>query len=371
MVLHSANRTAYDYLGYACLDRKVDGSDEPAAGVTNPPTDFYGLFLNSTNDEWWGWSQARGSANFGKHINAPSPAELRVLDTIEWVAERYPIDRNRIYLSGVSMGGCGGLGIGMPHGEVFAAVCVCVPAGTEYAAYRMGGITPPPASDAPQADHDSWLKCASGFGLADPPILVDFSSQIDSWSQTQPLLLAAAQAGHLPLVLGWGPFGHTGSSNAIGKYPLCQIALAFPWLEICRNQAYPVFTHASCDQRSPWLKTSGEFDDSGQTNSYFRWKTRQDMASEFAMQIWIEHPTVKTPLPVMPESATADITLRRMQQFKVRPGVRYRWQLSRAGESVTSGTIMPDSANLLTLPRAMLTTKAAEVTITPADQNDQ
>ena len=202
VVLHSANRTAYDYLGYGSLDRKVDPSDDPATAMTASPDDFYALYLNSTNAEWWGWSQAQKQA--AEHTAGPAPAERRVMDTIEWVATQYGVDRNRVYLCGASMGGCGSLGIGMPHGDVFAAVRVMVPAGTAYLAYRMSGIAAPPAANAPQAERDAWQRRVSGAGLPDPPVVVDFSSPQDGWSSTQPLLVQAAQAGHLPLVLSLG-----------------------------------------------------------------------------------------------------------------------------------------------------------------------
>jgi len=81
VVLHSANRTAFDYLGFACLGRKLENREDPAAVMTNSPDDFYSLYLSSTNAEWWGYSQVR--LNEAKKMNIPSPAELRVLDTIE------------------------------------------------------------------------------------------------------------------------------------------------------------------------------------------------------------------------------------------------------------------------------------------------
>ena len=37
VVLHSANRTANDYLGFALLDRKVDQKDDPWTVMTNVP----------------------------------------------------------------------------------------------------------------------------------------------------------------------------------------------------------------------------------------------------------------------------------------------------------------------------------------------
>lgn len=243
------------------------------------------------------------------------------------------------------MGGCGTLGIGMPHGDIFSAIRPDVPAGTEYASARTGGF---------------------GYvGLADPPVIVDFSSPKDNWSKTQPALVQAAQDKRLPLVLSWGPFGHTTFSSIIDKYPICDVALAFPWLEIRRNEAYPVFTHASCDQRSPWLGDPAEFDEEGQINAWFRWKNLKDTTAEFGMQLWITHPEVKTP-PKMPDAATADVTLRRLQQFKVEAGKSYAWQLARAGTVLASGSVSPDVNKLLTISKVPLTIEPAELTIHPA-----
>jgi len=369
VVLHSANRTAYDYLGYGSLDRKVDPGDDPPTAMTSSPADFYALYLNSTNAEWWGGSQPQREA--ARQVGGPAPAELRVMDTIEWVATHYPIDRNRIYLCGASMGGCGSLGIGMPHGDVFAAVRVMVPAGTDYFARRMGGVTEPPAAAAPQADREAWLKLASGAGRPDPPVVVDFSSPQDNWSSTQPLLLRAAQEGHLPLVLTWGPFGHTAAGSIVGKYPLCEVALAFPWLEIRKDEAYPVFTRASIDQRSPWLvppaeagaRAPAEVDAAGQINAWFRWKSERDTPKSFAMRLWIARPVLKNPPATMPETATADVTPRRLQQFKVEPGASYAWQLVQEGRTIASGKVSPDLAGLLTIPRVALTTAPSELSV--------
>jgi Esterase PHB depolymerase len=363
VVLHSANRTAYDYLGYAALNRKIDEGNDPATAMTNVPDDFYGLYLNSTNAEWWGWTQAR--QNMATHTDMPPPAELRVLDTIEWVVEHYKIDRNRIYLSGISMGGNGALGIGMHHGDIFAAIRVTVPAGTGFASYSMGGFAPSPAVDASRQERDAWVKKTSGVGVPDPPVMVDFSSPVDSWSMTQPALVQAAQAGHLPLVLSWGPFGHATFASTIAKSPLCQVALAYPWLEIRKDEAYPVFTHATSDQQSPWLNGPADFDESGQINAYFRWKDRADNSSGIAIELWIAHPAVKSPPVTMPDTATANITLRRLQHFKIQAGQKYKWQISQSGRVLASGMIKPDSYNLLTISKVTLMTIPVELTVKP------
>ncbi|HEY3330874.1 MAG TPA: hypothetical protein VGK19_12675 [Capsulimonadaceae bacterium] len=361
VVLHSANRTAYDYMGYECLDRRVDKGDDPATAMTNYPSDFYGLYLNSTNSEWWGWSQAR--ANIGKQVSPSPPAELRVMDTIDWIASRYKIDRDRIYLCGVSMGGCGTLGIGLHHGDVFAAIRAEVPAGTGYANYSMGGFAPSPAPTAGPEDRAAWLKRASAAGLPDPPVLVDFSSQSDTWATTQPALVQAAEYGRLPLVLCWGTFGHTTFSSPIARTPQGEIALAFPWLEIRKNEAYPVFSRASCNDRSPWLDAPADYDNAGQSNAYLRWKSDLDTPSKFAMQLWLAHPQIKNAPFTMPDSATADVTVRRFQQFKTRDRGTYNWKFVRDNKVVASGRISPDATKLLTIPRLPITTLPAALQI--------
>lgn len=79
------------------------------------------------------------------------------------------------------------------------------------------------------------------------------------------------------------------------------------------------------------------------------------------MWFWLAHPTIENPPPTMPDVSTADVTLRRLQHFKIRTGVSCTWRLVRDGKSVASGKIIPDAANLLTIPRVTVTTAPAEL----------
>ena len=155
VVLHSANRTNLDYLGYMFLNRKVDPTDDPSDHGEKVPADFFTIFLDSNNEEWWGKGIVDKDA--AQYRSRSNPTQNRILETIEWVTTRYDIDRNRIYLTGVSMGGCGSLAVALPHGDIFAAVRVWVPAGVGYAFSRMG-IAPKPADDAPADKKDAWLR---------------------------------------------------------------------------------------------------------------------------------------------------------------------------------------------------------------------
>ena len=105
-------------------------------------------------------------------------------------------------------------------------------------------------------------------------------------------------------------------------------------------------------------------------NALFRWKNKRDTPAEFSMQLWIAHPEVPTP-PPLPDKATADITLRRLQRFKIERGKSYAWQLSRDGHALASGKLSPDAANLLTIPKAALATTPTELTIRPDAPNSK
>jgi hypothetical protein len=129
----------------------------------------------------------------------------------------------------------------------------------------------------------------------------------------------------------------------------------FPWLEIRKNQAYPVFTGATSDQKNPWLNPS-DAAPQGQINAYFRWKNVEDSSAAFSMQVWLAKPDAKNGVPeTAPREATADVTFRRLQGFKASPDEDCRWALLRDGKQVASGIIRPDAAGLLTISKVAIT----------------
>jgi poly(3-hydroxybutyrate) depolymerase len=354
--LHSANRTGFVYMGYQFLRTGNPGYDSDRGNVAMAvPEDFYGLYLNTTNAEWWGWSALRDHP--AEYADRPTPGERRVLDTIEWVASTYRVDRNRIYLCGASMGGCGALGIGLSRGDMFASIMVWVPAGIGYAAKRYG-LDPRPDGNAPPTEREAWTRRISGAGLPDPPIVVDLSAQNDTWSQDHGELIRAMGDGRLPLVLGWGPFGHSPRRNDAARHRGCATVLDFPWLSIRKDAAYPVFTNASSDDRAPWRKPPTPFDETGQINAFFRWDTLRDDPHVLTMRLWLAAGA--------PAQVSTDVTPRRMQRFTVAAGQTYVWKLSQVGRPIATGSIQPDAARLLTIPQLNLSGDPAELTVMPA-----
>ena len=205
-----------------------------------------GLYLDCRSlktDWWWGWKTIEKDKEL--HKKQLQSAEERVLQSIEWAVKNQKLDRNRIYLSGRSMGGSGSLGIGYVRGDLFAAILVNVPAGAEHFLFRLQN------SDYP-----------------DPPPTINTSSQTDGWSKRQEDLLAYCEENKLPMIFGWGPFGHASRPSMVNS-----AVYDFPWREIVKNDAYPVFGNTDSDQIYPGFKGKGK-DQVGQINGYFRWKNQ-------------------------------------------------------------------------------------------------
>ena len=126
VVLHSAGHDLYSCIGCSVFKNNHD--------IYRTPEDFFGLYLDcrahESTDFWWGGINAKGDGAPERKVQVQN-VEKRVYATIEWVMTRYPVDPERVYICGNSMGGSGALGLGMCRGDLFAAVKVNVPAGVE------------------------------------------------------------------------------------------------------------------------------------------------------------------------------------------------------------------------------------------------
>lgn len=340
VVLHSAGHTSWTALQAGCR-RSPDGAYNDH-GLYHAPDDCYGLYL--AGDSWWGRDVPGGPAQFAAE---DSPVEKRVLETVAWVVGKYGIDPDRVHLAGISMGGSGALGIGMRHGDVFAAAMVWVPAGTQHVSRRMGFGQPP----------------QNGLAIPDPPVVLNLSATNDDWSKGQGVLIEGCRERKYALIMGWGPFGHTGDTRLYARH--CGAILDFPWLEIRRNQAYPVFTAATTDQRPPWLHPEDGGDGQGQINAWFRWQNVEDSAASFRMRLWHSMPDGTDGPATSPiVSVVVDLALRRLQMFRVPPEGHAAWEATREGRIVASGAVVPDASGLLALPRVPITREPVELRLT-------
>lgn len=336
VVLHSAG---HDVISCVKCTAKVGDHD-----IYHSPEDFYALYLDcraNQNDWWWGGMHAKDATLIKRNSGGdPMPVERRVIDTVKWAIAAYGIDPERVYLCGNSMGGSGTLGIGLRNGDLFAAIKANVPAGIEHVSNRM--YFPP-------------KTVPDNLKLPDPPVVVDYSAQNDGWSFGHERFFAAMNARKYALYGYWGPFGHANNSAAIMQ--VNDLINSFDWLNVRRNEAYAVFTNASCNSAIPWPDHLGETAP-GQINAFFRWKTVSDAPDKVAMSLFLTTPAELKTSFAMPKQAGADVSLRRLQHLTVKPGEAFTWTFAAA-----HGSIMADAEGVLTVPGLTITAEPALLTI--------
>ncbi|MCA9063708.1 MAG: alpha/beta hydrolase [Planctomycetaceae bacterium] len=327
VVLHSAGHDVH-----SCLEcTKTVGNHD----IYHAPADFFALYVDcraNKGDWWWGIEKYKGSD--------VSPTEKRVLDTVRWVIDNYEIDPNRVYLCGNSMGGSGTLGLGIRHGDVFAAVKANVPAGVEHVSSRMYF---PPNSVPP------------GVTLPDPPIVIDYSAQNDGWSKGHGDFAKAMNDRKYPLVMYWGPFGHANNHADILK--VNDLINSLDWLNIRKDEAYPVFTNASTNHELPWPDHT-DSKQSGQINAFFRWSDVHETEDSVEIQMRLVNSEELRTAFAIPVRATADISVRRLQSMKVPPGSKWHWSFGSAG-----GMAQADDAGCITVPQLEVTASPAVLSI--------
>ncbi len=327
VVLHSAGHDVHSCL--ACT-AKVGNHD-----IYHAPPDFFALYLDcraNKGDWWWGINKYPGPD--------VSPTEKRVIDTVKWVVQQYGLDANRIYLCGNSMGGSGTLGIGMRHGDVFAAIKANVPAEVKHVSSRM--YFPP-------------LQLPADLKLPDPPIAIDYSAQNDGWSRGHDAFVKAMNDRKYALILYWGPFGHANNHEQIMK--VNDLINSFDWLGIKKNEPYPVFTDASCNDPLPWPSQVND-KRAGQVNAFFRWRNVRETEDRIETSLYLVKPAdLKTTFKI-PVDATADVSFRRLQKLQVAPGGRVRWSFGSS-----SGEVQADATGLVTVPRLKISAEPTSLII--------
>ena len=336
VVLHSAG---HDLMTCLKCARQIGNHD-----IYRTPDDMYALYLdcayNRKTDWWWG-DPKREFPGFDL-----TPTEKRLMDTVRWAIAAYGIDTNRVYLCGNSMGGSGTLGLGLRHGDVFAAIKANVPAGVEHACNRLG---------------DGGLP--AGAALPEPPVCVDYSSQSDTWSKNHERLIRLMHERRYSYLLFWGCFGHDNNNETIAQYN--DIIHDFDWLSVRKDEAYPVFTDATCDNAHPWpvqLREDGKNPvnaKAGQINGFFRWKVMSQSATRLEMRLWLAAPETKFAPLRAPEAATATVTLRRLGALAPKAGERLAWRFGDRQGAAEGDVVTLGALGITRQPQVLSVTKEA------------
>jgi hypothetical protein len=154
----------------------------------------------------------------------------------------------------------------------------------------------------------------------------------------------------------WGPYGHANNSASIKT--INDLIDSFAWLQLKKSDPYAVFTNASCNTALPW---PNHLDDKapGQVNAFFRWKNIDIAKDRIALSLMLvtaaELTTTKFTIPA---TATADVSLRRVQAMQVKPAETLHWTCGTA-----SGTVTADGNGLITIPGLTITSAPVELVV--------
>ena len=307
----------------------------------------------------------------------------RVRWLLDWATRTLPVDTNRIYMTGGSMGGIGScfLSIMLP-GRV-AAIFTTVPKfdfsftndpnminiWNDYRPERTMG-------ERLWGRLEDNLPCSDGMPVYDRLNAGALARRFRA--QSFPVMYAFN--GKYDVVVGWAEkigFYATMQTNRHGGFWFFDSRLHnganaewFPaqnrqLLNKYRlDQSYPAISFCTADD-DPGNGLTNSGDVFGTLNGHVDWDT--NIADEIAhyevrLQLVPLASTVGTITP--PSNATADVTLRRLQHFVVSPGNDYAWHvLNATGATIQSGMAVGDEDGLLTVPGVALTPQGTRLVV--------
>ncbi|HYW79761.1 MAG TPA: alpha/beta hydrolase-fold protein [Thermoguttaceae bacterium] len=279
-------------------------------------------------------------------------SQTRMLSFLDWVATRWDIDPTRTHVAGSSMGGSGSPMFAIRHPERIAWcvswVGVHNPAdsphfkGSYENVYGRQEWGVKFENGTPVWDHfnDAWyLRTHPQEEIG----LIAFSNgKNDSgigWPQAMEFY-RALQDTRRPHVFVWGQRGHGQRAQMPRTLSDRQIAM-----DLRTDQSQPAFSHCSLDD-DPGDGDPEHGAPVGQVNLYLYWETDDivDQSERWAM-------TVRLVDRAPEDQCTVDITPRRLQQFKLRPGEQVSWTNRSANGSdvIQSVRATADEHGLVTL----------------------
>ncbi len=298
---------------------------------------------------WWsGYCDSYPSVASGTVVNY---SENMLLHMIHWAEAAFPVDPNRVFLNGGSMGGTGSISFGMRHPELIAGIYAQVPQvnpglpGIGWSQTQLQGIWGTVANNLPSSDGPGiWDRMNMTRYVADHeedlPFLKVQNSKNDAtllWFQ-EPDFYRNLNASRHGFICAWGQGGHGSSSTGLPS-----AFLSFDiYGKIYRNCSYVAVSNSSANN-NPGNGDPLDGDDVGQMNAGYDWSILSDTADQWKALIKY----------TAAGSAYADISARRLQSFNFAAGDRLGYCLTNptTGAVVAAGTVVAERDRLFVIPR--------------------
>ena len=345
-----------------------------------------GALLVSTNQipyDWWtGYHEdyfeglsRRDSSKWKQGVIRPY-TQQRLLSFLDWVDTQWNVDRTRTFVAGGSMGGSGSAMLAIRYPETFAwvksNVGVHVPSLSPqfknsyekvYGRQEWGVLF---EDGTPVWDYFSDVWYLRQFPQNDIPFLTFSNGKNDKnigWRQAVEFY-QALQETKQPHLFSWGQKGHNQRAvmPMFWEGHLEKQGRIMP-IDIRNNQTLPAFTNSSLDD-DPGKGDPKDGAPSGQVNAYVYWLTEhivdEDQRWEMTVGVGPDSPTVE---------GVVDVTPRRCQRFRLKPGENAVWTNTRIsdGEIIQSGTVLADEWGLVTLEKVTISKGMNRLAIRKAD----
>ena len=312
---------------------------------------------------WFGYNPDIARSIKGPKFVCDNYTERYILHLIRWAQEYLGTDPAATYVSGGSMGGSGAIQLATRYPEVFAAAAAWVPV------YSYTWKTIPKDKNGKAQKPGGYtmtrLICSIGkFTAKNPAVLtdgrplepfVDGAANINRpavditpivatngrqdmsihWVNN-PRFYRAANEARQAFTVYWNNGGHGMSGQTPADMKIHKnLSMLFRYR---LDKSYPAFSNSS-DNRNYGSGDPKEGDLQGWINRGFSWEVKQDSPKRYEIAVGINYPGIVYPV-------TADMTLRRRQQFKFPAGTQLEVLVN--GEKRTA---VIDKNNLLTIEK--------------------
>lgn len=335
------------------------------------------IAANQVPYDWWTgyhehWSDARG----WRTGSVRDYTQDRLLAFLDFAATRWSIDRHKVLIGGVSMGGTGSTSLALRRPERFAI------------AQSWVGVHQPHASpgfresfeevwgrmdwSVPSADRGvpafTWFDNAwyvRRNPAADCPLLCFANGKNDAgigWGQAVEFWRALQEA-RQPHVFLWGQEEH----RQRGLFPGPALDQRTCSLDLRNDRSLPAFCRCDLDE-NPGNGAPTDGARTGQSNLYLYWDDRPDRSID-APGHWrmLLRLNAAAPRP----SCHVDVTPRRCQQFRALPGESFDWTArDTTGAIRQSGQVHADRFGRVTVPRVAVTQKGTSLDIIRTGSKD-
>jgi len=326
---------------------------------------------NQVPYDWWtGYHESlfksppRTPEDWKKGVIRPY-AERRVLSFVDWLGTTMKIDSTRMFVGGNSMGGSGSLMLAIRYPQRFAWaiswVGVHIPDKSPgfkesyEAVYGPRALNLPFEDGTPVWDYFSDVWYLKHHQQQSVGFLTFSNGKNDEgigWSQSVEFVKALQETKQAHMFT-WGGAGHSQRAYM----PVDGTERDMP-LDLRTDQSLPAFTRCTLDDDiGTGTKDSGA--PAGQINGYLMWRTDSivDEPTKWSMVVSLTDRAPKS-------TASADVTPRRLQQFKLKPGDRVEWTNAAGNSTVQHGELEADTFGLVTLPQVQISRGGNRITVT-------